>query len=379
MHLGRFHAVIEDLDTHFKDGKIVEALTNAANELDAYASNRSEEHLTRFREWIGKAREAGNIGDRDLQQPFAQQVINELGVMGLLNPDLSKSIDETVARVSFDAGALSAKLREFASILSTRIKHITRINASFGELNVELERVDSGQSELGLLLPREIVGDKLSELSAEFDKIDKLARAISEIVASADYDPKVRTISSSWWQIFLDLTVVEISAWVFAIERIVALLKSNLEIKLLNKQLGDKNLPDDIVKRIDDAVKERVKQGIHQLASDLRQQHGKTDDDLRMNELETQLRQGLTYLTNRLNQGAQIEINIAIPHRPTEPTADEGKEVDPVIAHSYKQDLEQWRQTVLMRERAQTVSALTEDIDSSESLLLESDSEKKIE
>lgn len=376
MHLGRFHAVVSDLVRHLDEANMIETLEEASSAIGSYADNRDEGTLKKYRDAITQTKSNATILDPDLMQPFAQRVISELGLNELINPELSEKLTHIVNESNYDPAGLSEKIKKYSDSLNARIKLLRQMESSLDKLGVEYERVDDGESEIGFMLPRELVGDKLSDLSKEFDQLNKLARAIAEISHDTeDYEPRVRTIASSWWQIFLDLSPEQIGIWIIAIERIISLFKSNLEIKNLSNQLREQKMPDKITKAIEDEIDKRVKAEIGKIAADIKKQHSKSRDQNRMNELETQLRQGLFYLAKRLNQGMQVEINLAIPDEPEAPETQEGEEVDAAIARQIEQKKAEIAKLTTLRQRAILISDQTREIGEDSPLLIESDTD----
>lgn len=373
MHLGRFHAVIYDLAHHFKGAELSAKVESCVAQLDQYAASRAQAQLEAFRAALETLLKASEVKDQNLSQPFAQQVIAELGLSDILSPLFEQKINKAIAERSFDPIGLAAELRQIGAKATEKIAQIRAIDTAFRELDVEFERVENTAAEVGLMLPREIVGDNLGSLTTEFNDIGKLARAISEMVGATEYDPKVITIASSWWQVFLDLNPDAILVWVFAIERIVNLFKSNLEIKNLQRQLSEKEISKDITDLIQREIDRRVSEGLRDLASELRASYATLDDTARLNEIETQLRQGLYYLAKRLNQGAQVEINVAVPLEPQDDNA-EASAAAPTEEMTAK--IEATRSQIAklrdLRARARNASAETLTFDKSAPLLLAS-------
>lgn len=327
MHLGRFHATIHDLAKYFKATDVPGRLEQCAAALDQYAATKTPTHLDTFRSIFASLVTAAEGADANLTQPYARQVIGELSIGGALNPELPIELNTIVQERAFDHAGVAADFRALAANFAKKIDQITSIDTAFAQLRVEYEQVENDEAEVGILLPREVVGNSLAALTAEFNQLNKLFRAINELTGAPDYDPKVRTISSSWWQIFLELQGTQVVVWVVAIERIVALFKANLEIKELQQKLSAKDMPKDITDLIENEIDKRVTHSLRELASDLCRDHSQIDDKGRLNEIETQLRQGLYHLAKRINQGSQVEINIAIPLAPEDPPAPpEGEE-----------------------------------------------------
>jgi hypothetical protein len=318
MHLGRFHATIYRLNNYYQEIEPIEKLNNLISHLQSFINTRNQEHLTVFKNTLEEILKIPDP-EKNLAQPYAKQILNELKLLDDLGQPLASKIKTVITQNSFDQNQAITELTSIRDDLARKLNEIQKIDSAFTSLDVEYESVFSGDSEIGLLLPRELTGETLEELNQELQQINRVFRAINEITGSEEYSPKIRTISSSWWQIFLELDHTQIAAWVFAIERIVNLFKTNLEIKALQKQLEEKDIPKRITSALEKEVETKIKTGIQKIASDIRKKFSKTSDEPRLNELETQLKQGLTYLAKRLNQGAEIEINISLPAKPEKP------------------------------------------------------------
>ena len=198
MHLGRFHAVVAELAAHYRETKVSTVLESAAAALDQLDSNRDQSEIEAFRGFVEDAKRAGDAENPDLFQPFARDVIEQLGLEDTFNPALAQNIDALVSMSGFDVQGLAQKLRKLSVSLSKKIDSVQAIDSSFTRLDVEYQRVDSGEAEVGLILPREVVGEKLSSLSSEFNEINKLAKAINELLGGGDYERvSLRTPSMS--------------------------------------------------------------------------------------------------------------------------------------------------------------------------------------
>lgn len=380
MHLGRFHATIADLAHHFREADLPPKLEQCAIALDQYAQSRAQSHLDAFRLAYEQLLKSVVASDPDLKQPYAQQVINELSVADILDPELLGKLETILRERGFDHVGIASDFRALATRLTKTIKQVTDIDDAFTELSVEFERVGGTEAEVGVMLPREVVGESLSALTAEFGKLGILFRAINELTGAADYDPKIRTISSSWWQIFVNLEPDQILIWVLAVERIVNLFKSNLEIKDLQQRLASNQMPKKITDLIEKEIEERVSSSLKELASELRRGHAKIDDESRLNEIETQLRQGLNHLAMRINQGSHVEINVGLP----EESRDIPKEVDGVELDQEAQaqiDAHRARIAELrnIRTRARNASTETIHVDGTSQILLKCFDEEKTE
>lgn len=326
MHLGRFHAVIYKLCAHFENLKILEELDKTANSMRLYTTSKSPEHLEAFKNHYATIVKATEM-DPQLRQPYAKQTIEEIGLTQYIGEDLAKTVEEIISKNSFDQHGIVNEITSLREELAEKISNLNSIDSAFTTLHVEYVAVANGESEVGILIPRTITGEKIEDLTKELQQINKIFRAINEITGNNEYSPSIRTISTSWWQVFLEVDHTQVAAWIFAIERIVALFKSNLEIKALQKQLEEKSISKKITAALEKEVTEKINNGIASISNELRKKYASSSDSNRLNELEVQLKQGLTYLAKRINQGAEVEINTALPRKPAPPAENSSAEI----------------------------------------------------
>lgn len=371
MHLGRFHSSIYDISHYYQNTDIKEKLNSAISTLENYISNRDESYLSNFKSKIEEIKKSTSELPDELLQPYNQQIINQLGISELIGNELFKGISNIISNNNFDIQKTRNDLKVFSKELNEKIDHIYNINDSFRDLDVEIEYTQQNEAEIGFFLPREFIGDKLSDLSKEFNKLNLLTKAIVEITSDGDsYEPTIRTISSSWWEIFINATPDQIAIWTLAIERIINLFKTNLEIKSLLEALKSKDLPKNITDDIEKVIEEKINKGLEEIASEIIKSNPTPKDKNRINELSIQLKQGLKYFAHRLNQGAQVEMNIAIPEDPKDPTTKDGEEPDAILLDSIKRQREKIAQLRKIRNHASLISNETTRSEHKENLLI---------
>lgn len=221
----------------------------------------------------------------------------------------------TPAKALSDLQVLRGELGEF-------VQHLNNIVAAFAKFEIERDALEPGKFELGLSIPRYATGENVEDLSKELSWIDQLLKAFSELVGEGRVSPRVRTISSTDWQFFIEQTVLLGPVIAICVDRILAMLKTNLEIKKLNKDLENKNLPEAITRQIDEHVQTALRDGIRKIAEELVDNFGKDSVSERKNELATDLTIGLLRLAKRINQGAEVEVRATPPVLPP-PVANE--------------------------------------------------------
>lgn len=377
MHLGRFHYVMWDLKYYFKGNKQLAALDAAIGALQAYQAAPNPETSAAFKAAITKAEEAANEPPDEYLNKSYQQILEDIGGGPYIGPSLATTIRETLKEQSLTPTDMLASLQKLRKELSNFITHVTAVADGLDELSAEYENLGEDELELGIHLPQESVGYRLDELSKEIAHIDSLFKSLNELMGRQNESPEIRTISTTWYQIFLELDAQQIAAIILAIERIVNLYKTNLEIKKLKKDAEEKGLAD-VAELLGGKIEEKLKAGVAEIASEIRNKFQNNKDDGRVNEIETKLRIELFHLARRINEGASCEIRVGLPRKPSDPKLIEGdEEGNKVKQESFAQALASYEEKKAVAKKMQSSAlSLSQKLDQLDNSVLLADYEK---
>ncbi len=192
------------------------------------------------------------------------------------------------------------------------------VKNGFTELRVEIDELEPGQCELGIVLPRAAVGDTLGNLAVEFKNMEQLFLGIGQLVGDDQAYTRVKTLSTTDWQLFLDQAPATIAATTFAVERIVALYKSMLEIRNLKNELEKHQISEDTIKKLEQEIDQKLHLGVENIVEQLSGKYPNTGDAGTYNEAKNRIKIGLYRLAKRINQGATVEAAARPPEAPTE-------------------------------------------------------------
>ncbi|MEL7453018.1 MAG: hypothetical protein AAGJ50_06560 [Pseudomonadota bacterium] len=253
--------------------------------------------------------------------PGWRLIVEEIGGIDILGDSLVARLDEIFARNQI---TVSVALEEIRAIHESHERFFTAVSegvASLRHFEIGSEELDAGQAEVGVLIPREAVDNSMASLGKELDELDGVLRVFSEIVSGQRPNLRIRTISSSEFQVFLE-SVTPIAACIaFAVERVVALYEKLLNIRRLRQELQEEDVPDDMLAGVQTHANSLMTQGIEELVEDVLQQFHAGTDEARVNELKIELRFNLKKIANRIDRGYNIEVR-------AEPTAEEPVEAE---------------------------------------------------
>lgn len=315
MHLGRFNAAVETLDTYFRTSGVEPGLQGVIDSLNECASSRTPESLSTFRSKYAALTKAVEATPSSFLLPSYMQFFQDLHLSAWIGSSLAKRITDAVASQALSPEETVALLTVLQGELKAVTEDISKLDGALASREVEYEELDPDSAEFGVSLPKATVGESTRDLAFELTHVERLFTSFNEMAGKGTDPPKIRTIASSWWQIFIELDATQVAAYSFALERIIALLKNSYEIRAIQKSLSEKKgfIPDGFADQLGEQIASGMKAGISQLAADLRKEYANNANEERTNELQVQLKLELTHLAKRLTEGAEVELQIGAP------------------------------------------------------------------
>jgi hypothetical protein len=167
--------------------------------------------------------------------------------------------------------------------------------------------VPNEEAELGIMLPRLLVRNSLEGLQKELRFLDQYLRAFGELVNQSYGSPTVRSLSTGGFEVFLNQPVVVAAAIMATVERLAALYKQILEIRLLRAQLREKSVSANALTTLEKDEDNMIAAGISQIVEDLLERYRQERASGREEELRTLLLNSVRYLADRIDRGVNFE------------------------------------------------------------------------
>jgi len=242
--------------------------------------------------------------------PAWREALNELGLHDLLGNNLRSRIQEIFQRNQITPSVALEELRSLHQQLAACKASLGQLIASFQQLKIGAEELAPGQCEVGVLVPRLAVNNKLNEFAKDLGDLSNIFGAFSELTTGSRPGFDIRSISSSDLNVFLEMLPVVAAAIAVAVERLVGLYKQTLEIKKLHRELRNTGIPSEELKGILNYPNTIMKEGIEQLTTDLLNKYYDKKDEGRGHELTTELRFSLNKIAKRIDKGYSVEVRV---------------------------------------------------------------------
>jgi len=198
---------------------------------------------------------------------------------------------------------------EYLSGLKNFVSSMDTVKAAFDKIGIAKDEVRPGEAEVGVGIAPKQGTLTLEQLRDEARDFDRALRAFSEVAGEAVESPKLRVISSSWFEFFMLSGPAAALLIASTIERIVSLYKSKLEIEKLRNELDKQKVPKASIQPLKEHEDHLVEKGLNELAESFLDKKYKGPAG-RKNELRTSLHVAMRFLAEKIDHGVSIEVAV---------------------------------------------------------------------
>ena len=189
---------------------------------------------------------------------------------------------------------------------------LNNVASAFNTFNIGDEKLAPGECEIGMLVPRDAVNNRLIDFTEELEELGFILNTFAEIATGQPDDIVIKTLSSTALLVYLK------AGWKFAeclargVERVVDLYKRLLRLRKSLADLQDQGVPKESAEGIHEYANQHMDKGIEELSVEIVNTfYKKEGDDGRKNELKIKVRLSLNAIANRIDKGYNIEVRCA--------------------------------------------------------------------
>jgi len=244
MDVDRLFLALEAARNEYTELGLEARLQNLANSLQQLAAQPSDSNAaTAFKSQFGDLATVLQNAQSNLAPPIRRMVWDATKLsrhMGLsLAARITKVIDDNRMTPQLAVTEMTALLDE----VKTSMAVATSITTGLASLGLKSPGLSPGEYELGFSFPKTLVKPQANLVADELHELQKVLRAFAEVTGAPIDSVVLKKIGSSEWQFFFEAYAPTAAFLAVAIERIVTLYKTNLEIRKLKRDLESKNFP----------------------------------------------------------------------------------------------------------------------------------------
>jgi len=322
MNAERLHAIVIALNQEMTRTNMAAKMQELITNLQNVVNQPAPQHQHALSESLKSTRAILTGSPIDAFSPAWRQILSEIGGEEFFGESLKSNIDATLARNQLTPAVALTELQQLQKKLQIFKTAIDGSTSAFKSFKIGDEKLDPGECEIGVLIPRASVDNNILDFAEELHEIGFILNTLSEVATGKKNDLSIRTISSSDLLVYLQAAAPYAACVAVCVERVVALYKQLLEIRKLHQEIQKQGVPDKETTGIIKYANQLMENGIEKIAVEVIDEYYKVGDDGRKKELTNGIRISLNKIANRIDHGFNIEVRVA----PTQAKKSEGEE-----------------------------------------------------
>ncbi len=310
MNAERLNAVLLALKAEYDSQDIDRKLQSVVEKLEQVVNSNHSSYQQELANALKLFRTSTNNAKSDLFSPMWRQILVEIGAEPLIGQALREHVDGILETNSITPAVALEEIRKIHSRVKSLRQAINQGADSFKYLGIGSERLNPGECEIGVLVPRSAIENRLLNFAAELKEIDFIVNTFTEIATGQREQIALKTVSSSDLLVYLSSNLPSAACIAVAVERVVALYKQLLEVRKLHGELRKQGVPAESIKGIESHANEIMSKGIEQLSVEIVAKYYHKKDGGRKNELITAAKVSLNKLANRIDRGFNVEVRV---------------------------------------------------------------------
>ena len=315
MNAERLHAVLLPVQKELASADFVPVLQQLVNGLQGQLSQPSNpanqqitsQSLARLRSFLQSA-------PSNEFSPAWNQILKEIGAFDFLGSNLSERIGKVFEQNQITPSIALQEIQKINQSVIQLKNFVEQVVSGFAGLHIEADKLAPGACEVGVTIPRGAVNNELGSLGGELRIINLMLADFNELATGERHGFAVRTISSTDFMFHVQMAPVAAACLASAIERIVRVYKSLLEIRRLRFELENQGLSKEELKGVEEHANEKMEKEIEEINVEIINKYCKIEDVGRRNEITNSLKINLCRWANRIDKGYNVEIRSEPPN-----------------------------------------------------------------
>lgn len=305
MDVERALSVLTNFATELTQKRIVDQLQTLVSSAQQQSNPSNDEN---FKNQLAALVATLNTTESNTWSPSQRRLLDQLKLSQCTGTGLRLRLEQILTVDGLTRSLAAQKLSQLLDSVRAAQNSSTQISTAFTQLGITPRSDIMERCEVAILLPVTQNRNTLEWFDADLDGFNKLLKNINEITGSPGTSPRVVGLSTGSWDVWVDMGIRAADILIKAMSALLSLRKNVAELRGTGNTLKPSTDTAQIVELIEALAKNRIEQGLDQIAVDIVNKSTSLDGD-RKNELTNALSINVRFLAKKLDEGARLEIN----------------------------------------------------------------------
>jgi hypothetical protein len=302
--------ILSDLDNEQEDSSIDTSLQNLASNIN---SGQTSEIVTNE----GKVREFFEESKVNSYVPSNMEIIHFIGADKYFGNSAYAVVKDILNKNTYNVQKTYQELQEYLKRRKKFVETVKETRNNLETLNFEAYYPTDDNYQIGLLMPDDYTKNKITSITKELNKWDKVLKTFKELVGESPEDTEINYVSNGTLEFFIDNSPAIAAALAYSVDKIIKVYKNIVEIRQTREKLKDLGIPQAEQKAIEKQEKEHLSKELDKISADLIKEFASRKiESGRLNEIKVAVKGHVVYMAKCIDNGITIEINPPEVHEP---------------------------------------------------------------
>ena len=299
--------VIEDV----QETDILRHFGKFTNSLDSLANSPGDENAQRSVQDV-KLRLFESLDRLESKRwPAAlRQTITELGGPNFDSAIVKEIIDRSLQTEAMTPAIVRDRVNEIESEIITFVGKLETLRNAFSDLGIIEQKLQPGEVELGVLIPRHHVENRLDRFAEEVAHFDRALKSFSVVAMGTREDFEITYISASDLKFHIRPSLETATLVSTMVMMILTSLNQVTELRLNVERFRELGMEDEYLEQINEGIERKLRSGIEEKLPELINEYCADKPESERNENLVHLQHAVDFVAPRLERGFVVEIRV---------------------------------------------------------------------
>lgn len=338
MNAEQLHTVSTIVIDDVQETEILRHFSKFSNALNSLSGNPGDENSQRNVRDV-KLRLFDSLEKLKLKRWPAgfRQIIAELGGPNFDIDEIRTTIERSLQTEAMTPATVRDRVDEISSEITAFVGKLEALKNAFSELGIVERQLQPGEVELGVLIPRRHIDNRLDNFAEEVANFDRALKSFSVVATGTREDFSITYISASDLKFHIRPSLETAMLISTIVMTILTSLNEVAELRLNAERFRELGMEEEYLEQISKGIESRLRNGIEDKLPEIIDKYSADKPEPERNENLVHLRHAVDFFAPRLERGFVVEIRVGSLPKPED--HGEGEDEDTEHASSVDQNI----------------------------------------
>ena len=239
-----------------------------------------------------------------------RQTIAELGGPTFDSNEIRNTIERSLQTEAMTPATVQDRVDDIGSKITTFVGKLETLKNAFSDVGIVEQQLQPGQVELGVLIPRRHIDNRLDKFAEEVTNFDRALKSFSVVATGTREDFEITYISASDLKFHIRPSLETATLISTMVMTILTSLNEVAELRVNAERFRELGMEEEYLEQINKGIESRLLNGIEEKFPGIIDKYCAEKPEPERNENVVHLRHAVDFFAPRLERGFVVEMRV---------------------------------------------------------------------